>query len=107
MSAGNHYELHCHVGGAKPEPTITWWKGSQQMRNTKEMVIDSPPHSEQLISIPPPAPQTSEVGNVTTSILSFTPTIDDRGKFLSCRAEQSRIKDSGKEDGWKLDIYRE
>ncbi|XP_031626202.1 nephrin-like isoform X1 [Contarinia nasturtii] len=85
LSADNEYQLWCEVVGSRPSPLITWWKGSTPMRNTREII--------------------STDGNVTQSVLSFTPTIDDRGKYLSCRAEHTSIPESGTEDGWKLDIY--
>lgn len=50
--------------------------------------------------------QTSSDGNLTRSILTYTPVLDDQGKYLSCRAEQSLIPESGIEQGFKLDIHR-
>lgn len=51
--------------------------------------------------------QTSSDGNLTRSILTYHPTLEDQGKFLSCRAEQTLILESGIEQGFKLDIHRE
>lgn len=43
---------------------------------------------------------------MTTSVLTFTPAVSDGGKHLSCRGVQPLVRDSGKEDGWTLDIHR-
>ena len=85
FSAEKQVEVTCKGAGSRPPATVTWWKGSKQMKRTREKIsID---------------------GNVTTSILSFTPTADDSGKYLSCRAENQLIAGSAIEDGLKLEIH--
>lgn len=42
--------------------------------------------------------------NQSLSILSFVPSIDDDGKYLTCRAENPNITDSALEDKWHLDV---
>lgn len=49
--------------------------------------------------------KSSENGNVSISILSFTPTREDNGKVLMCRAINEVMKHSAKETTLKLNIY--
>ncbi|XP_058802199.1 nephrin-like [Phymastichus coffea] len=85
LSAGMTYEIGCEVVGAKPEPTIEWTKGGVALKNVRQTV--------------------SPDGNTTTSVVTFVPSIEDAGKFLSCRARVAEIPDSEMEADWKLDIH--
>lgn len=38
LSADQTYQLECEVVGARPPPTITWWKGSVAMKNSQDTV---------------------------------------------------------------------
>ncbi|GFT55134.1 uncharacterized protein NPIL_37071 [Nephila pilipes] len=85
LSAQKPVELVCRAGGSRPPANITWFIGSQPLKGTKEKI--------------------SSEGNITTGRLIFIPTIEDRGKNISCRAENMLIPGSAITDEWKVDVH--
>ncbi len=49
--------------------------------------------------------QVSPDGNVSTTTAEFAPSDQDDGKFLSCRAENSKMPDVAVEDQWKIIVH--
>ena len=84
FSANKPTEIVCKTAGSRPLATITWWKGNTKLKKSKER------HSED--------------GNITTSVLTYVPSAEDNGIYLTCRAENSLILGSAIEDSWKLDV---
>ncbi|GFU80025.1 uncharacterized protein TNCV_579051 [Trichonephila clavipes] len=85
LSAHKTVELVCRATGSRPPAVISWWKGTSKLKALKDNI--------------------SVDGNVTTSIITMTPSSEDNGKHLSCRAENSLIAGSAIEYGWKLEVH--
>lgn len=49
--------------------------------------------------------QVSEDGNASTSVLSITPTREDHGKALSCRATNELVRNGIRETAMKLNVF--
>ncbi|KYQ58913.1 Hemicentin-1 [Trachymyrmex zeteki] len=75
----------CTHTNTRPNAVITWWKANKPIINKE---INNYPIQN----------------NQSLSILSFMPTIEDDGKYLTCRAENPAIPDSALEDKWRLDV---
>ncbi|TDG44787.1 hypothetical protein AWZ03_008761 [Drosophila navojoa] len=85
VSADRTYDIECKSSGSKPAAVITWWKSNKQLKKqTKNF---------------------NEPDNQSLSILTFTPTRDDDGKYLTCRAENQFIEGSAIEDKWRLIVH--
>ncbi|XP_067138004.1 neural cell adhesion molecule 2-like isoform X2 [Centruroides vittatus] len=85
VSAGQEVKLVCESTGSRPPAHLSWWKDGKKLESYKESVSDD--------------------GNITTSLLTFTPSVDDNGKSLSCRADHPSLPNSGIADRWLLNVH--
>ncbi|XP_066943703.1 nephrin-like isoform X2 [Macrobrachium rosenbergii] len=85
LSAGVGVTVICQVVGARPSPSISWWLDGTPLRSTGERPRDG--------------------GNVTENQVVVTPTAEDQGRYLSCRAETPGLLQSSLEDGIKLVVH--
>ncbi|GFY75689.1 uncharacterized protein TNIN_121361 [Trichonephila inaurata madagascariensis] len=84
LSADKEAELKCTTSGSRPPAVITWWKGSKELKSGRT---------------------DSQTGDSTVSILRFVPSVEDNGKYFSCRAHNPVIPGSAKEEGWNLEVF--
>ncbi|XP_039757652.1 hemicentin-1-like [Pararge aegeria] len=84
VSADKRYEVECKTTGSRPEATVTWWKNNRQLKRMAKNFSEN---------------------NETLSVLSLVPSVDDDGKYLTCRAENKHIPDSAIEDKWRLNVH--
>lgn len=107
LSADKHYEVECKSSGSRPEAVITWWMGARQIKrmvkNVSRVVFQGFCKTESLSCLF----QFSESGNQSSSVLTFSPTMEDDGKYLACRAENPFVPDSSIEDKWQMVVHRE
>ncbi|ETN61481.1 hypothetical protein AND_006858 [Anopheles darlingi] len=109
LSADRRYIVQCQSVGSRPPAKLTWWMGGVQLTTTNQTSSRlryafrerEPPAMRELTS----NRWTSEDGNSTLSSLSFTPTREDHGKTLICRATNELVKRGTKETSMKLNVF--
>ncbi|XP_024080575.1 B-cell receptor CD22-like isoform X2 [Cimex lectularius] len=84
LSADQLYEIRCETYGSRPPAKITWWKDDKPLKNYIQ--------------------KGSEYGNMTVSILNFTPLVEDNGVKLVCRAENPYLTGATVEASRKIDV---
>ncbi|XP_076329179.1 lachesin-like isoform X1 [Tachypleus tridentatus] len=85
VKANQPLELQCEIWGARPAAQVTWWKG----RELVTMVTDS----------------VSNDGNYTLSTMTIIPKVEDNGKDITCRAENTLLENSTITDVWRLVVH--
>ncbi|RZF47534.1 hypothetical protein LSTR_LSTR009070, partial [Laodelphax striatellus] len=85
LSVDRSVNITCQSIGSRPPAKLSWWIDGKRLEPFWE--------------------DESKDGNVSTSMVRFSPSVDDNGKTLTCRADNTEIKGSAEEDFWKLNVY--
>ncbi|XP_026314447.1 nephrin-like [Hyposmocoma kahamanoa] len=82
LTAERRYEVTCESAGSRPPAVITWYKGKRQLKRITEELRD----------------------NMTVSVMSFVPTLDDDGKAIICKAENPNVTLLYLETSWTISV---
>ncbi|XP_071554654.1 synaptogenesis protein syg-1 isoform X1 [Temnothorax nylanderi] len=85
LSANRKYDINCMTVGSRPPAKLSWYMDGRKLTNSTERV--------------------SQDGNMTSSILSFQPTLAHHDKVITCRAENPKVQRGIAEDTWKLNVF--
>lgn len=77
LEAGQSSQLRCVSSGARPSAKLTWWKGSQRLAGSQT---------------------STDSEGVSVSTVMLTPSMQDDGRQLACRAVNERLPHAALED---------
>ncbi|GLG93769.1 Uncharacterized protein GBIM_01122, partial [Gryllus bimaculatus] len=84
LTARVAHEVQCQAVGGRPPPHLAWRKAGLPLMGARQ--------------------STSGDGNVTTSVLTWTPSADDQAQELECVANASRRLSAALRDAWLLEV---
>ncbi|XP_069165372.1 neural cell adhesion molecule 2 [Procambarus clarkii] len=85
MAEGQPYSLVCEAGGSRPPATLSWWMDGLLVDTDHDQVVKE--------------------GNVSRTTLHLTPTRNNDGAIVSCRAENPEMPGAAMEDIVKLSVH--
>ncbi|KAK8783563.1 hypothetical protein V5799_010073 [Amblyomma americanum] len=85
LAAGLPAEIECEAAGSRPPPVITWWRGETKISADHVKVM--------------------HIGRRVFSVVTYTPTREDKGKRVRCVAENPNIEGSFIEASYSLDVH--
>ena len=86
LLAGTQQTFTCRAFGSRPPAMLTWWLDNQRLDGGKVY-----------------APASTD-GTTSTSTLTIIPKEVDTNKTLTCRAENTEIRQGVLKDSWTLDV---
>ena len=115
FSAGRMEKLKCESYGSQPAPKFKWYVGSRELQISEDSSIQD----ERLLVVKNSENDfvtgsfaqeerkefiEGEEVAITTGSIKFIPTIEDNGKYISCRVTNIYFPEITKEDGYIITV---
>jgi hypothetical protein len=101
LIAEQKYEITCTSAGSRPAAVITWYKGKKQLMHRIKVILNT---TTEIVPLQLCCLQDETGNNFTMSQMFFTPTTDDDGKHVTCRAENPNVTGAYMEDTWRIEV---